>query len=312
MATKPLKHADILNYLPHRFENVLLDQFSTSEEGSGEGTFELSLKNPDPYHRELFTKNNQSELLVPISMEVLALSAILSSGKIDDGYVAFFAGISNFEQEGHLNCTNLITGSVKKTGEKAGFFRFSGSIESNTGRTSGTVIAFFTKMDKIYEDNPDKKRVELPQLTFSKPIQKPSFKDRTMFLADEWVYHNKESQEIICKYTYPNNHPLTKGHFPGNPIMMGVMQWMMIEDAGLVFAKTLKSKDKSFTFTCDAIIAKPNGTLVCDIKKAELNAIINLENKEDQVTIKSTKKVTFRDTVQPNDTLLIHLYNISI
>ena len=43
--------------------------------------------------------------------------------------------------------------------------------------------------------------------------------------------HLTTDNEALYGYQYPSSHPLIKGHFPNNPVMMGVCQWQMLEDA---------------------------------------------------------------------------------
>ena len=42
------------------------------------------------------------------------------------------------------------------------------------------------------------------------------------------AYHPLDDpNEFLFSYKYPSSHPLIQGHFPGNPVMMGVCQWII-------------------------------------------------------------------------------------
>ena len=62
-----------------------------------------------------------------------------------------------------------------------------------------------------------------------------TFIDKLIFLDEDINPKN-----AAFSYTYPNDHPCTKGHFPNNPVMMGVMQLTGVEDACLALAQQQK------------------------------------------------------------------------
>ena len=101
-----------------------------------------------------------------------------------------------------------------------------------------------------------------------KPDLDHLFKVPDMWVCDALIYWDPETRECATRYTYTQNHPCVKGHFPGNPVMMGIMQWMGVSDACFCIAKMLKETGKigQYTLSGNATILKDNGQIVCDIK----------------------------------------------
>lgn len=307
-----LSQDQIKDRIPHRFENLLLDSFQSEQ--AGEGQFSVNIAENDPLDRNIFTKwkfDDKRVLLPTVAMEIVALASISDAGSLPEGEIAIFAAISNFERSGDLNCEGPLTGSVKKRGDKGGFYRYSSTINAGdqNGSATGDVMAFHTSIDHVSTPSEDKKRIVLPKANQNIPIEKPSFKSPDMFALDSLVYRDPAGQDIICSYIYPKNHPLIKGHFPNQPMMMGVMQWMMVEDACFVLAKAFQKEGRegNYSMTCNADLVKPDGTIVCEIKQAVVDVFINVDGMQDQTEVLSTKRVIFRDSVSPGETLLIHL-----
>ena len=84
--------------------------------------------------------------------------------------------------------------------------------------------------------------------------------------------------------------------------MMGIMQWMMLEDSLYVYAQEVLNNGQ-FKIKANAQIIKDNGVLVTEIKQAVLNGYQNVANIYDQVEIIQTHKIAFRDMVKPGDKL---------
>ncbi len=122
-----------------------------------------------------------------------------------------------------------------------------------------------------------------------------------------------EDVSIVGKYTYPTTHPLIKGHFPDRPVMMGVMQWMMVEDAVLGLAQHLYAtvgKTGSYIVSGHADLVKPDKTSVCEIRGFEVQVHMKDAPYFDQADCIKTEKLSFRDTVSPGDTVYIRLHSL--
>jgi 3-hydroxymyristoyl/3-hydroxydecanoyl-(acyl carrier protein) dehydratase len=108
------------------------------------------------------------------------------------------------------------------------------------------MTAYFMQESEQEGDDATKKTIDLPATTETTIIDKSAYpKHPAMVLADRIAILSNDS--CIVNYTYPTDHPLNKGHFPGNPVMMGVMQWMSISDTLTAFLETqnntVKHKD---------------------------------------------------------------------
>ena len=119
-----------------------------------------------------------------------------------------------------------------------------------------------------------------------------------MVFADAVTAYDPAAPALTTRYTYPANHPLTKGHFPGNPVMMGVLQWAAVEDAArLLAAKAALTGDVAFT----AEILRPDGTLIADVKD------LVLAFGDGPPYTRSLSRIGFRGMVKPLEEIHIRV-----
>lgn len=312
--TKTIRQDIIKEHIIHRYENLLLDEVTINNEPEDDeitGSFKLSISNDDALGRQIFSKQKDKKILCPqLCMEALALASIVCSGKLQPGQMAIFAGISNFKKTKDLPFSETLIGHVEKQGRKKDFLKYKGTLKNEAGDllANGDMMAFF--VDQEISSEEQKKIPERSIPDSGTAINKANYtKPSQMVVLDE-VLENSETS-ILGKYTYPKTHPFTKGHFPDNPIMMGIMQWMSVEDLAFAFIKTL-NLTKSTTLTCNATIFKTDLTLVTEIKGFSCDCLINEANIADQCDVTETKKIMFRSMVKPGETILISLDNIQI
>ncbi|MGE4169468.1 MAG: hypothetical protein AB7F28_01970 [Candidatus Margulisiibacteriota bacterium] len=314
-----LSQIDIADRIPHRFENLVLDAVEMEEiEGVPGGTLALTIGNPDAQGRHIFSKKitpTTSVFLTTAFMEVLALASIVTTGRLLPGQMTYFSGISNFECTGSIPLGTRMVGTVRKVKSKGEFMFYTGTIENEAGQTvaKGDMSAIFMQAPTPEEAaKAVKKKVEVYPQTQSKAIDKSVFhKDKAMVMVDAWV-HETESESVFA-YHFPETHPLCRGHFPGNPVMMGIMQWMIVEDAGLILAQNRVSQGHPFpeTISLQAEIIKEDGVLVADLRGIEVACTPETQDQFATTTVSKTQKITFRDFVKPGETLLIKLSNIA-
>ncbi|MFT5171175.1 MAG: 3-hydroxymyristoyl/3-hydroxydecanoyl-(acyl carrier protein) dehydratase [Candidatus Marinamargulisbacteria bacterium] len=312
-----LNQDEIKDRIPHRFENLLLDEVEVlTDETQTSGNLSLTLSENDPLGRDIFLKEkqpNKKTVLVSTSMEILALASIVCSGKLEPNHSVFFAGISNFKKFRDIPANEKIKGHVVKTGDKGGFLKFSGELKNENGDllTSGEMMAIFMETPKETQKS-EKKKDTPPKETMNEDALKGiAFKSPMMVIADQFVDFSTDPLSCTCKYTYPKEHPFIKGHFPTNPIMMGIMQWMAIEDACLALAHRLP-QEGPFSLSGNATILKKDGTYVAELKGFEVAILKDANPKYSQSELTATKKISFKDFVNPGETLYIQLKNIQI
>ncbi len=306
-----LEKKDIEDYIIHRYENFLLDEVDVDPENRDDNTLKINIKDRDPLGRDIFLKHitaTQKTLIVPAYMEILALGCITATRKLSDDEMVIFTGISNFKKYASFKEGKTILGRVLKLSDKKGFLKFKGHLwDGDIAIGEGTMMAFFTPVDT---QSATAKTVDLPPLNINKTIDKTLFpKSSDMTVCDTLRYIS--DSECVTTYTYPDTHPLIKGHFPKNALMMGIMSWLAVEDALSTFCFEKKLAANK-TLITDASIIKEDGTLVAEFRDVCVEGLFKSDKNPNQCEITETKKVTFRNMVKPNETIFIHCKNITI
>ncbi|MBT3580906.1 hypothetical protein HN511_01240 [bacterium] len=319
MKVKVLKQEEIKESIPHRFENILLDKCEVTKTVEEiEGKIEITINEKDHLGREIFLKQKNTKqrvVMEPFFMEILALGSIVSTGKISEGRVALFAAVSNFKKHRDMLVNEKVSGTVRKIKAKGDFLKYGGELTNaqNQVIASGEMMAFYTKMEDL--ETVVEKNTVLTWPTAKKAINKENVnKAPEMFLIDNLVSLDEDSLEICGDYTYPKTHTLIKGHFPGNPIMMGVMQWMAIADLTYVLAAYLAQKGTKgrYQIKADAEIVKENGVAVAQARGIILQVYWQDSVFFDQVEIIETKKIFFKGMVKPGDKIFIKLSKLEL
>lgn len=306
---KVLSQLEIKDAIIHRYENLLVDTVTTDENSVPlTGTLSVTLMDNDPLGRDIFFKtvDNQLYLLPTVHMEILALGSIAGTGIVSEGHVVLFTGISNFNHYHPFPINNTLTGTFEKLPDKGPFLRYKGATYLNdVCLASGEMMAIYTKTD---QQSSAAKRISFPDFTTNISIESQDvYKPKSITMADTLLYIT--DTECITSYTYPQTHPFTKGHFPGNPLMMGVMQWASVEDACRTFYMQ-KNLSGIVSLSFSATITRADGTITAEIRSCTVVCTPHHECLD--CSIADTKKITFRSMVKPNETIRIYLTDISI
>jgi 3-hydroxymyristoyl/3-hydroxydecanoyl-(acyl carrier protein) dehydratase len=80
-----------------------------------------------------------------------------------------------------------------------------------------------------------------------------------MVFVDEVSHLNLDDPTALLRYTYPQDHPFVEGHFPGNPIMMGITQWIGCADAVTWLTYELAQARTCQTFPQKGLKSIPHG-----------------------------------------------------
>ena len=128
-----------------------------------------------------------------------------------------------------------------------------------------------------------------------------------MCFVSECCHLDLDAQQATCRYEYPPDHPFTKGHFPENPVMMGITQWIATSDATDCLAFALIEAGKlscPVELQTDVSIQRPDGTAV-----AEVGSLVNRYCRDPEGRVLSetvaTKRIGFRDMVRPTESLVL-------
>jgi 3-hydroxymyristoyl/3-hydroxydecanoyl-(acyl carrier protein) dehydratase len=305
---------EIKKRIPHRYENLLIDNLTYVEDHP-----ELSLKitPDDPLGRHLFFKQrqrNERSLLNCFLMEILALGAIISEGRVPTDSLIVYVGIYNFKFENPFPLDNEIKGRMTRGKGRTGFIRQKGELHNgDTHLCQGDMMASLVKKSVLNAGDPTTgKYLDPPQIDREIPIVKdPEFKAECMYIIDTLTHMNFEDGSVVSKYTFPEDHPLVKGHFPSNPILMGVMQWMGVEDALWAFSQhENRIKSGRTLVTADADLINEKGLLISECKG--FTGIIHKNDGDflDQCEVQGTKKLNFRGSISPGETVFIRVHSI--
>lgn len=311
-----LSQESIKNHIIHRYENLLIDTVTIPNETTQAcGQLEIKIGNPDPLNRHLFTKEKSpgKQVFIPIfAMEVLALGSITCTGKLEANQMAIFTSISNFKKHKDIPTNTIIHGSVKQLSRKGNFLKYTGTLhsESHDDYASGIMTAFFVEKNTANTDSAAEKKIDqLPDMLDRITISPEHYhKSKHMVVLDN-IRHITPSS-CIGSYTYAQDHPLTKGHFPSNPIMMGIMQWLGIEDIALFYCQHNKLSESTELY-CDALLFKEDLSIVSEIKGITISCLLNTPPHHKQCEITGTKKILFRSMVTPGETIYIQLTAIT-
>lgn len=307
--TQKLTQENIKEHIIHRHENLLLDSISIPKSEIVSGDLSLTINKNDTLNRSIFLKEHRHGTLVlqtPLLMEILALAAIVVSGKLKENEMVMFAAISNFKAMKHYDANKTLTGHVRRINAKNNFLKYEGYLkQDNLEIATGGMTAIFTT--NTHTTTPEQTTFEKPSKEGYTINKKNRHKKENMIIIDTLYITDNE---IISKYTYPDTHPLTKGHFPNNPIMMGVMQWMSIEDALCAYLEKT-NETGNHQWSCNASLYNQHNHKIADIKDITLKSWINDPETPNQTEIQTTKRINFRNMVKPNDTIYTVLTNLT-
>lgn len=306
-----LNQSDITDRLPHKHENVLLDSIQYNESDNSV-TLSLTIPNNDPLHRQIFTErlqtNQPKTIISTVFTEIMALASIVHASPLPPNTSVFFASITDFELHQNHIASQPLTGKVTHTLTKRNFVKYKGHLttESNQPIASATVMAIYTDSQPSTTTTTDQPNQLPPQNCDVKTDQSHWHRDNQFIVSDRLILSDPTTGSFSTEYTYPIDHPLTRGHFPDLPVMMGVQQWLGVADACLTHAHHTNQSGHNQR-TVNATIYKSNGTIVSEISDCTVRFGHNTGDSPDYAYITKTKKVAFKQMVVPGETIIIHV-----
>lgn len=295
----------LLELFPHRAGNVLIDRADVPlEPGGQKGAGWLSISPQDPRGRDviLYREDGREYILSPFAAEYIALGSIcVLAPDLEPGEVCFFSTISNVEFTGRVPAGETLRVEVDRQKDRGPFKRFQGMVLSDASSrkiASAGIMAYALSAGQMSggrEQSAQKsggKQVEPPSVEDPREIGEDlfAFKKPSMVFAGEIV--NSSGNSLTTRYAYPPDHPFCEGHFPGNPVMMGVTQWQMAEDALTLLARETGLEGEA---AASAEVIRSAGELVAELKG------LRMDFSSAVPRTLSVKKVAFRDMVRPGE-----------
>ena len=299
-------------FLPHRGRNLLLDEAWVHEigpRGSSEGA--LTITPDDTQGRGIFLYElPEASLCVHpvVLIEHVALVG-LAALNMEPGEFTFFSLIRKAEFPGRIRAGETLHSTVKAARAPKPFFRFQSTVSTAAGALIATsdVLAYTSIAVTLPAQTDAEPGAGSGALRDEERIARffPGRDPRFVFV-DAPLQVAADGRSGVFAYTYREEHPLARGHFPGQPIMMGVTQLLAIADAAQWLAAELRDAgalDGDASFTACGKLLGADDSLVCSAGALELRAWAGSPILE----LTAARRVSFRRMVAPPEVLKIEV-----
>ncbi|MHC5080774.1 MAG: hypothetical protein ACYTHN_17335 [Planctomycetota bacterium] len=299
-AGEEIGHEEICRAIPHRGRNLVVDRIAFfNDEGPLKGRSTVRITPGEAEGRDIFLQEGEAGPVYSefVLVEHVALtSSVLISPDTGKGRIAFFSTITNFRGGSSFPAGEEIVAMVTHLGRRGPFHRSRCRIglENGTcGEVSVELMAAVVESSGGERVEAEKKAVAPPRIVETRPVDKDLFryKDDTLVFVDEECMVDRENRTLTARYVYPPSHPFVPGHFPGNPVMMGVTQWGGMLDSALWLAYRLELPQG--LVRADGKILRADGTLVTEITGLQFR----YGEGSGAPQILATKRIGFRDMV---------------
>ncbi|MHC4778412.1 MAG: hotdog family protein [Planctomycetota bacterium] len=295
----------IAECIPHRGRNFVIDSIDFFEEdGLLKGRSKVTIAPGDAEGRDIFLLEGEEGPVYSefVLVEHVALtSSVLIAPKKDEGNIAFFSTITNFRGGSTIAGGETVEAVVTPLGRRGPFHRSRCLITAPSAAGEIKVELMAAVVDGGERVEGEKKAVEPPRIVEMRPVDRAVFshKDAALVFVDEECSAEVENRTMVARYTYPVAHPFVPGHFPGNPVMMGVTQWAGMLDCGVWLANRLDLGGGPHI--ADGEILRADGTLVTEIRGMEFEIGPSLAQ------ILKTKRIGFRDMVTTGEEIFYRI-----
>ena len=289
------------DFLPHRGTNLIID--AVEIESADKGHTSLRIARGDALGRDVILRRGPrgEEFITEVFLvEHLALGAIcVLRRELPPGHIFFFSSILNFDFAEFAKAGEELSGTVSRKKDRGAFRRFEARLSGEGGREicSGEIMAYTAPIESARGeptsgDEPPRCESVEPSLF--------DWKDERLILLDGLVERREGGARF--SYRYPADHVFVPGHFPGNPVMMGVVEWQAMADAAWAYARACGLAGEK-RFSGSLTKAGGGGGAVADVKGLVMEI-------EESPLIRSVRRVSFRGMARPGDVLLIDVSEV--
>lgn len=283
-------------FLPHRGTNLLID--AVESESTVRGETSLRVERGDALGRDVVLRSGPGgeEFVGEVFLvEHLALGAIcVLKQELAPGHIFFFSSVSGFRFAELARAGERLSGAVVRKKDRGAFRRFEVCLSGEGGREicSGEIMAYAAPVETARDE-----ASSVDEPPGGEPVTRSLFdwKDERLVLLDRLVEKTERGAKFSC--SYPRDHVLVPGHFPGNPVMMGVVQWQAVADAAWAYARAAGLEGEH---RFSGSLARPGGGAVAEVKGLAMDL-------GESPVIRSVRRVSFRETARPGDALIVEV-----
>ncbi len=277
---------EMLEFMPHRGRNVLIDRYEDGAPGSGTGW--LRVGEGDAAGRDIFFQRaaggpRYSHFFL---VEHVALTSLLIvRHEMGQGRLAYFSTVSRFEWRGDAGAGEALVSRVSRGRDRGDFRSFRGEVATADGRPllAVDIMAFLAPRGSLPPASPAKDDPAPPGGRF------PCLDPWLVFTDDRGRGH------------FAHGNPLGEGHFPGSPTMMGMAQWLAVAERAAGLAPAGGSE-----ITGSGAVTKPDGRPVTEVDGLAVRVEKDTDGRVLEFTPLSTRRVTFRERIMAGDDYAVH------
>lgn len=288
------------SYLPHRGINLMPDEVVLSEDRLTSQS-RTRIPRDDPRGRTFFGRCDRDQRLCwyePFLGELMALTGVplLADDLNPKGQMAVFSAVTRLDFGPLVPMDEELVGYTQITRKRSDFTAFKAWMTCRGQRIFETeILSGAATMADIsrFPVRPLEGRTV-------RPVDPSAYawKGTHLRFLDGLVSADPATRRLVGTYTYPDNHPLVPGHFPGSPLMMGVTQWAAVADAGWEAARCFGLPGP---LCVNGRIIRADGNEVLTVR----DMVLAIEDGMPRLV--STKRVTFREPVRPGDGVLVEV-----